>query len=50
MDVKIDISVRNMELTDRLENYIEKKVSKLDRYLNNIEEITVEGPSYGSKT
>ena len=42
MDVKIDISVRNMELTDRLENYIEKKVTKLDRYLNNIEEMRVD--------
>ena len=42
MDINIDISVRNMELTDRLENYIEKKVAKLERYLNNIEEMRVD--------
>lgn len=38
MAVEVVINVRNMELNDRLRDYITKKVSKLDRYLNSLEE------------
>ena len=37
MSVEVVINVRNMELSDRLRDYVTKKVSKLDRYLNSIE-------------
>jgi putative sigma-54 modulation protein len=37
MAVEVVINVRNMELNDRLRDYITKKVSKLDRYLNALE-------------
>lgn len=42
MTFQIDISGRNMEVTDRLTDYVTKKVSKLDRYLNDIEEAHVD--------
>lgn len=42
MTLDVDISVRNMELTDRIQDYLTKKVSKLDRYLNGIEDIRVD--------
>lgn len=37
MAVEVVINVRNMELSDRLRDYITKKVSKLDRYLSALE-------------
>ncbi len=40
MDVQI--STRNLELTDRLREYVEQKVEKLDRYLPTIEEVRVD--------
>ena len=40
--MQITIKSKNMEITDRLRAYIEKKVSKLDRYLPNIDEARVE--------
>ena len=42
MTVEVVINVRNMELSDRLNDYVTKKVSKLDRYLNSIEEAQVD--------
>lgn len=42
MALDVDITVRNMELTDRVHDYVVKKVSKLDRYLNGIEEARVD--------
>lgn len=42
MPFEIDISGRNMEITDRLNDYVTKKVSKLDRYINDIQEAHVE--------
>jgi len=42
MALKIDIYPKNMDLTDRISEYINKKVSKLDRYLNDIEETRVD--------
>ncbi len=40
MDLKIH--ARNVELTDRLREHVERKVSKLDRYLPNIREVRVD--------
>lgn len=38
MDLKIDIFARNLELTDRIRDYSEKKVSKLGRLITGVEE------------
>ncbi len=37
MDEKIVISVKNMELTDRIKEYVEKKTPRLERLLPDIE-------------
>lgn len=42
MTEKIDIVTRNMRLTDNLKEYIEKKAAKLERHLQEIDEIRVE--------
>jgi putative sigma-54 modulation protein len=42
MTVKVDIFARNMEVNDRLKDYVTKKASKLDRYLNEIELVKVD--------
>jgi len=42
MTPKIEIVARNMRLTDNLREYIEKKTNKLERHLQEIEEIRVE--------
>ncbi|MFC2028525.1 ribosome hibernation-promoting factor, HPF/YfiA family [Chloroflexota bacterium] len=42
MTYKLEISARNMEVTDRIRSYIDKKVAKLDRYLSDIDEIKVD--------
>lgn len=42
MTLKVDTFARNMEVTDQIREYINKKVSKLDRYLNNIDETRVD--------
>jgi len=42
MAFELEISARNMEVTDRIRDYINKKVVKLDRYLNDIDEIKVD--------
>jgi putative sigma-54 modulation protein len=42
MTFQIDITGRNMEVTERLDEYVTRKVSKLDRYLNDIEEARVD--------
>jgi len=38
----LDIQARNMEVTDRINDYVEKKASKLDKFLPAIEETRVE--------
>ena len=38
----VDVIARNMRLTDNTREYVEKKASKLDRYLQEIEEARVE--------
>jgi len=40
--MQITITSKNLEITDRLRSYIEKKVNKLDRFLPNIDETRVE--------
>ena len=42
MALEVEIYGRNLEISDRLHDYVEKKVSKLDRFLKNIEEARVD--------
>jgi putative sigma-54 modulation protein len=42
MSNKVEILARNMEVTDRIREYVTNKASKLERYLNEIEEVRVE--------
>ncbi len=42
MTVKVDIFGRNLDITERINQYITKKVSKLDRFLSDIEETRVD--------
>ena len=42
MSYELVITARNMEVTDRIREYINKKVSKLDRHLGDIDEIKVD--------
>jgi ribosome hibernation promoting factor len=42
MALEVQIYTRNMELTDRIRDYVNKKVSKLDRYLTGIEDARVD--------
>ncbi len=42
MTVPVEITTKNMELNDRLHDYIEKKAEKLDRYLDIIDSVKVD--------
>ena len=42
MTEKIETVTRNMRLTDNVREYVEKKASKLERHLQEIEEVRVE--------
>ncbi len=42
MALEVDIFARNLEVTERIQEYVTKKTSKLDKYLNTIEEIRVD--------
>ncbi len=42
MSLKVDIFTRNMEVTERINDYVNKKVSKLDRFIMGIEEVRVD--------
>ena len=42
MTLEVEIYGRNLEITKRIHDYVEKKVSKLGRYINNIEEARVD--------
>ena len=42
MTPKVDIQARNMDLTDRIHEYVTKKLEKLDRHLPQIEDIRIE--------
>lgn len=39
---QVEVYGKNMEVTDRIQDYVTKKVSKLDRYLPGIEEARVD--------
>ena len=42
MTVEVAIFGRNMDVTDRIDDYVTKKVSRLDRFLSGIEEARVD--------
>ena len=42
MSVKIDIFTKNLELTDRLNDYATKKVKKLEKFLEGVDECRVD--------
>jgi len=42
MDLKIDKFSRNLELTDRIEEYVDKKVGKLGRHITNVDDTRVD--------
>jgi putative sigma-54 modulation protein len=42
MALDVEVYGRNMEVTDRIHDYVDKKVSKLDRYLPGVEEARVD--------
>jgi putative sigma-54 modulation protein len=42
MTLEVEVFGRNMEVTDRIQDYVTKKVSKLDRFLPGIEEARVD--------
>ncbi len=42
MTIEVSLFARDLKMTDRIQEYVEKKVSKLDRYLNNINEARVD--------
>jgi putative sigma-54 modulation protein len=42
MTVPVEISTKNMELNERLREYVEKKAEKLDRYLDVIDSVKVD--------
>jgi putative sigma-54 modulation protein len=42
MDSLVNINVYNMDLTPTLRNYVEKKTSRLDRYMPNVTEVDVD--------
>ncbi len=42
MALKVDVYTKSMELSERIQEYVDKKVSKLDRFLPDIEETRVD--------
>jgi putative sigma-54 modulation protein len=42
MTTKVEIFARNLELDDRIKEYVTKKASKLDRYLRELEQVRVD--------
>ena len=42
MALAVEIYGRNMEITERIKDYVTKKVSKLDRFLTGIDEARVD--------
>lgn len=42
MALKIDVYARNLEVTDRINEYVQKKVSKLDRFIGDAEDTRVD--------
>jgi putative sigma-54 modulation protein len=42
MAIEVELYARNLEIDDNLKEYVTKKASKLDRYLNEIEHVRVD--------
>jgi putative sigma-54 modulation protein len=42
MAIKVDVFTKNIKMTERLDEYVNKKVTKLYRYLNDIDETRVD--------
>jgi len=42
MTIKVDITARNMEMTEHIKEYVTKKASKMDRYFSDIEQVKVD--------
>ncbi len=42
MAIEVAIFPKNMEITDRINDYVQKKIGKLDRFLNDIEDTRVD--------
>jgi putative sigma-54 modulation protein len=42
MALEVEIYGRNMDVTERIQDYVNKKISKLDRYLNGLDEARVD--------
>lgn len=42
MTLEVDIYGRNMDITEPIEEYVDKKVSKLDKFLSNIDQARVD--------
>jgi putative sigma-54 modulation protein len=49
MDMDLNIKGKNIEVTDRLHDYVDKKIGRLDRYLPTISEVWVELSVEGTK-
>ncbi|MGD9404495.1 MAG: ribosome-associated translation inhibitor RaiA, partial [Anaerolineae bacterium] len=47
--MELTIKGKNVEITDRLNDYVEKKIGKLDRYLPSISEAGVELTTEGTR-
>ncbi len=48
--MRITIKAKNLTVTDSLQSYVEKKVSRLDRYLSNIDEAQVDLVAQNAKS
>src|SRR5690606_22313036 len=42
MAIKVDIFTKNLKMTERLEEYVNKKITRLYRYLKDIDETRVD--------
>ena len=42
MALTIDVYARNLEVTERINEYVQKKVSKLDRFISDVESTRVD--------
>jgi putative sigma-54 modulation protein len=42
MEGKIELFAKNMEVTDRISDYVTKKVSKLEKFMTNVDETRVD--------
>jgi len=50
MTLEVNIFSRDLEVTDRIDEYITQKVSKLDKYLDDIDEVRVDLTSTNARS